>query len=434
MNVFLRYFLSLPLLIACGAQISPQIMLGPVTTDSAIVWLNGGGKQLQLRFMDASQPRTTQWQTARQVFVEGTTRHLLLSPLQAGHVYRYQLVNPDNGKVLAEHQVQIAAAPASGNLDVFLGSCAYLTGWPFERKPIFESLAQHAQQDQTEHLMLWLGDNLYYQPHDLANASDMLARYHKQRAFPGIAALLLSMPNYAIWDDWDFGGNDSDRKFAGQKDSRIVFRAMWPMPLSSMGDAGGQGMYYRFARGDVEFFMLDDRTFRDADVSADRPDKSMFGAQQIQWLQQSLLHSKAHYKVIASGSSLLNGVAGNEGWHNFPRERLAFFSWLVQQEITGIVLLSGDAHHTRLTLNHSVAGQPIYELTCSPLSSQVESYRKQTLMPGQNNLLVVNQNNYCQLAFRQQKNILSLTVSIWGESGQKLIEYPLDMYSSAGKH
>lgn len=430
----LRYLWFLPLLAACGAQFSPQVMLGPVTTDSAIIWLNGGADSVQLRFMDESQPQTSSWQKGREVLVEGAIRHVQLSPLQAGRAYRYQLFDPNSGRVLVENRLQAATTQGSANLDVFLGSCAYLSGWPLEHKPIFESLARHAQQDQTEHLMLWLGDNLYFRPGDLANSSDMRARYQKQRAFPGIAALLASMPNYAIWDDWDFGGNDSDRHFVAGKDSRAVFRAMWPTPSDGMGDASGQGMYYRFVRGDVEFFMLDDRTFRDADISSDQPDKSMFGVQQIEWLQQALLRSRARYKVIASGSTMLNGVPGNEGWHNFQRERLAFFSWLMQQKISGIVLLSGDAHHTRLTVNNNVASQPIYELTCSPLSSEVEAYHSQMLMPGQKNLLGVNQNNYCQLSFRQHKDSPSLSVSIWGENGQKLIEHTINILSTSGKN
>lgn len=288
-------------------------MLGPVTTDSAVVWFSVAANRAQLRFVDGTSPALSIWQVGREVYAKGSIHHVRLPSLLSGHFYLYLLFEADSGKVL-EQQLQAAALPACGNLNVFLGSCAYLSGWPWKHKLIFESLVRHAQQNQTEELMLWLGDNLFYRPDDLASAADMQARYQKQRAFPGLAALLPSMPN----------------------------------------------------------------------------------------------------------------VGGNEGWDSFQRERLAFFSWLMQQNITGIVLVSGDALHTRLTVNRNVAGQPVYELTCSPLSSDVEPYRRQNLMPGQENLLVVNQNNYCQLAFKQgQGGRSSVTVYVWDEHGKKLAEHEM---------
>ena len=62
-------------------------------------------------------------------------------------------------------------------------------------------------------MMFWLGDNLYLQQPDLFDPASMASRYRRQRAFPPLQSLLTATPHIAIWDDHDYGPNDSDASY-----------------------------------------------------------------------------------------------------------------------------------------------------------------------------------------------------------------------------
>ena len=56
---------------------------------------------------------------------------------------------------------------------------------------------------------------------------------------------------------------------------------------------------------DVQFFMLDNRYHRDPNEAPDR--KTMLGEEQLEWLKDGLVRSRATFKVIANGGSMLVG-------------------------------------------------------------------------------------------------------------------------------
>ena len=70
------------------------------------------------------------------------------------------------------------------------------------------------------------------------------------------------MPQYAIWDDHDFGPNDGDKSFVLKETSRKVFMNCWANP--SYGEEG-KGIYTRITYNDCDFFLMDDRYFRSND-------------------------------------------------------------------------------------------------------------------------------------------------------------------------
>ena len=194
--------------------------------------------------------------------------------------------------------------------------------------------------------MLWLGDNLYLQQPDLFDPQSMAARYRRQRAFEPLQTLLTATTHLAIWDDHDFGPNDSDTSYVFKGETLKLFTRYWPNPTFGLPEVPGAFGAARY--GDVLFFLLDDRYYRYPDRWPDGPDKTMFGARQLEWLKQALVSAPAA-PSRSSRAEASSGAGANrfEGWHQFATERRAFAEWLDAQKIDRVLFVSGDRHFSR---------------------------------------------------------------------------------------
>ncbi len=202
-------------------------------------------------------------------------------------------------------------------LTIAIGSCFYLADpdprWPGQDYGggfgIFDVIAA-----QKPDLMLWLGDNLYLQQPDLLDPASMAMRYRRQRAFAPLQSLLTATSHIAIWDDHDYGPNDSDASYVMKGETLKLFERYWPNPSFGLPDVAGTFGEVRY--GDVLFFLLDDRWYRSPDRWPDGPDKTMFGARQMEWLKQALVSApRAAIKIVAAGGQFWTRTSRFEGWH-----------------------------------------------------------------------------------------------------------------------
>lgn len=244
---------------------------------------------------------------------------------------------------------------------VAFGSCMYPARIPIQ--PIWGQIAKHHPA-----AFLFIGDNNYMPNHAGAYATSretvryIMARYHRSlRNMPGVRTLIATVPSYGIWDDHDFGPNNSDRTFRWRDESLAMFRRYWPN--ASAGTPKTPGIFHAFKIADVEFFMLDNRYHRDPNLAQDR--RTMFGSDQLTWLKAGLKASTATFKVIANGGTLL--VEGTmETWHRFGVERDDFLKWVFEENITGVLFIAGDWHvGTVNRLHRPRDAYPLYELISS---------------------------------------------------------------------
>ena len=215
-------------------------------------------------------------------------------------------------------------------------------------------------------LMVWLGDNLYFQPPDEFDPASMAARYRRQRSQP-LQTLLTATSHLAIWDDHDFGPNDADMSYVMKGDALALFRRYWANPSFGLPEIPGVFGYARF--GDVDLFLLDDRYYRSANLLIDGPDKTMFGAAQLAWLRNALASSNAADQAGRQRHAVLEPHQSFRGWHHFSVEQKAFADWLIAQRVDGLIFVSGDRHFTELLKVARAGAYPLYEFTSSPLTS-----------------------------------------------------------------
>jgi alkaline phosphatase D len=246
---------------------------------------------------------------------------------------------------------------------IIFGSCADERRFPDHG--VWDAILQR----DPEALVL-LGDTPYIDSTDLEHQR---RRYREFMEVDALATLLASTPTYNTWDDHDFGRNDTNGLLKGRENSRQAFIEYHAGPQFGLD---GEGIFTSFRRGPVEVFLIDARWFAFRDDSVAAPgSKTLVGAAQWKWLTDGLEASEAPFKVLASG--MIWNEATRPGkpdhWGSYAAERDALFRFIGDKQITGVVLVGGDIHRSRVVehLTTESAGYPLTELISSPMANTI---------------------------------------------------------------
>jgi len=400
-------------------------MLGYSEMREVIVWLQTTEKgKIQLNYWDQILPN----QIFKSEIVEtdistAFTAKIILSLLEPGKKYGYQVLLNEKPLLFPyplEFQTQSlwqwrTDPPA---FSIALGSCAYINDTPYDRpgKPygsnyhIFESILAKKPD-----AMLWLGDNTYLRETDWNSRSGILYRYSHTRATPELQGLLGSVHHYAIWDDHDFGPDNSDRGFIHKEATLEAFRLFWGNPTSGLPDQNGITSQFQWA--DIDFFLLDNRFSRAPDERK-TGERTQFGKAQIEWLLDALKTSKAPFKMVATGGQFLSASAIAENHIKlYPEEREYLIKRIEEEGLTNIIFLTGDRHLTELTELKLPNGKFIYDLTVSPLTSGVNTNPDSNVLrvPG----TLVTEHNFGLLTFSGKRQERKLTIKIFDAAGKE---------------
>lgn len=313
------------------------------------------------------------------------------------------------------------------------GSCAYINEPEFDRpgKPyggdssIFETMAKTKAA-----FHLWLGDNWYTREADYYTTWGLNYRPSHDRSLPVLQNFFSSMPQYAIWDDHDYGPNDAGKSYILKEESRKVFINYWCNP--SYGE-DGKGIYTKVSYSDVDIFLTDDRYFRSEDEIPDsingqpNKDKGYFGAMQMEWLKNALLFSHATFKIIATGSQVLNPFNSWECMRHYSAEYNELMNFISAQKINGIIFLTGDRHHSEVIKQERKNLYPLYDVTVSPYTSGISKVTGDELnnkwrMPG----TLVEEQNFGKITISGKLNERVLKVEFIGVKGDKFGEWSVN--------
>ncbi len=280
---------------------------------------------------------------------------------------------------------------------------------------IFDTIAQ-----QEADMMLWLGDNWYYREVDFDAEQNMIYRASKDKSRDFLQPIFHKFANYAIWDDHDFGPDNSGGYFIHKQKSLDIFSKIWANPSYGMPETSG--IFTKVRYSDVDFFLLDDRYHRSNENLPDGPDKHMYGPEQLLWLKNQLVASKQSFKIIVGGNQMLNDYHKWEGWDKYRHERDAFISWLDEAKIEGLIFLSGDKHHTEMLKIPRQNAYPLYELTCSPFTAGTHARYEETerKKPTLIDETLVFERNFCKLTFDGPRKDRNITIQSYNVDNKKL--------------
>jgi alkaline phosphatase D len=352
-------------------------MLGYSEMREALLWVQTT-KAAEVQFVywpkdnPDQQMRTKTVQTVKE---EGFTAKAIADEVEPGIEYQYEV--RINGKAVKLDYPTVFKTQALWQwrtdppaVKFAVGSCTYTNEPVYDRpgKPyggnyeIFSAI----YKEQPE-MMLWTGDNIYLREVDWYSWTGILKRYTHYRSLPEIQPLLASTHHYAIWDDHDFGPNDSDRSFIHKDKTLEAFKLFWGNPTYGLPDQKGITTQFKWA--DIDFFLLDNRYYRSPN-RRQSGDRTILGEEQLEWLIDALSYSRASFKVVVVGGQVLNTAPVYENFANHHAEERTYLLNRIQEEgIRNVVFISGDRHHTELSKMDSSSGYPIYDLTVSPLTS-----------------------------------------------------------------
>jgi alkaline phosphatase D len=281
--------------------------------------------------------------------------------LEAGTRYSYTV---EGARGATEAQCFRTAPPCSARrVRIAFGSC--FQRWDDTSLGIFDAIRREAPD-----VFMMIGDNCYFDEPDWQSQHTMMLAQLRSRNNAPLRRLLAETPVLAIWDDHDFGPNDSDETFANKHDAIAVFRRVWAQ--RAYGEERVTGIFSAVRWGPVEILLTDDRWYR-------QEKKRILGDAQLAWLCDRLVKSDAPIKLIVSGSQILPQAAAGLEWEcwtrDAPGELARLLAFIEEHDIHGVVLASGDVHLGYLLRGGGRAlpggrrGAEVWELTASPLAN-----------------------------------------------------------------
>lgn len=250
--------------------------------------------------------------------------------------------------------IQLTPQPASRITRIAFGSCNNSGALD---QPMWQAVLQSKPD-----LWAWIGDAIYA---DTTNIGLMRSYYQQQRKRPEYQALLRRVPVIGVWDDHDYGANNSGKEYPARVQSQQAF-------LDFIGEPGDSprrsraGIYtsYNYGNDDqrLKIILLDTRYHRDRPG----PGADLLGAEQWRWLEAELAEPETDLVLLVSSIAVLPREV--ENWGGFPAAA-SRLRQLILKNAAPIVLLSGDIHLAELSKAEAAGLRwPLYELTSSGLT------------------------------------------------------------------
>ncbi|WP_085640370.1 MULTISPECIES: alkaline phosphatase D family protein [unclassified Pseudomonas] len=275
-----------------------------------------------------------------------------------------------------------------------VGSCRYLrmtagiATLPALGDRIFASIHRLAHDAQPPvSAMLMTGDQVYVD--DLNRIApdreheDIHKKYRTAFSQPNIRQLMSGTSTYMILDDHEI--EDNWPANATKNDHALFRNAMAAYESyqvshspaheldeqSQINRAKPERYWYRFADGDIEWFVTDSRTRRNLAAG----DRRILDEEQEQALLKWLIHSPARVKFVVTSVMFYpdRKLNGDDAWMGFPEQRLRLLETIRRHRIENVVFVSGDVHGS-LTARLSHSEDPDFEVhtvVSSPLHNSM---------------------------------------------------------------
>lgn len=346
----LAVVLATPLLMS-GGRLMQGPMVANIKPESVTIWARtAGANVVNIRYSD--HPNFFNAQLTPPVIATAEDDYCVttqIEGLQPNSFYYYQILV--DGEPIDYEGYPLLTAPSDEMRTKF--SIGFGSGARADKDGLQAIWLQ--VQNARPHAFFWLGGNEAF----AGLAPNFQAEeYRRQRSVPFLQPLLRSIPQLSTWDSTATIPPDQIAE------SLEIFQRYWPNP--AFGTSEAPGSYFTYRYGGVDFIFLDTFSYRDESKHT-----TILGETQMKWLQNELSQSEAKFKVLLSGSSWSNLSAGNYNtWTAFPEDRNGIFRYIRENEIEGVLLLSGDDDEAEIKAipMSREGGYDFYELVSSPLA------------------------------------------------------------------
>lgn len=248
-----------------------------------------------------------------------------------------------------------------GNYDIGLVSCM--------RAGQHDKNMWNSLESQKSDLLLFLGDCVYidYNLEEPITTGIIWKKFIETRMVLQFYKWKRLVPVVAIWDDHDFGGDNSNMSFRFLKETQENFKNFFAQNLSeSSFISAGPGISTKFQLGNQLFLMLDGRSFREAPNSGKL--YSFFGKEQEDWIFESI---KGFNGLIwmNNGTQWFNFKGYGESFCKDHRISFNMFVEKLNQENKKVIFTSGDVHFSEVCETPKLIKNKSLEITSSCMHS-----------------------------------------------------------------
>ncbi len=207
-------------------------------------------------------------------------------------------------------------------------------------RPVFDVI-----RHQDPLFFLHIGD-MHYENIESADPEAYRQAYRNVLASPSQAALYRSTPIAYVWDDHDYGPNNSDRRSPGRDAARQAYQEMIPhYPLAA--GLGNVPIFQSFAVGRLRFILTDLRSSRQPYRRGFQTIPTMMGERQKDWFKEELLRAHEAGEVIVWVSSvpwIYRRNPESDSWGGYAEEREEIATFIADHGIRNVVIVAGDSH------------------------------------------------------------------------------------------
>lgn len=338
-------------------------MLGQIKCDGVSVWI----RTLKPAKIEIGVDQAGEYSTHGPAYTDINTELstiLDIKGLKPSTHYRYHIII--DGETISPEVDQyfetLAENPQNEKVKVAFGSCPHR--WGLGNHQLLEQILNRENK-----AILLLGDIAVQDRND--HLGMHRADYLLRDFLPAWRNFASKTPVYASWDDHDYFDNDKAGIPEGytEKDRagvRKVFQYSWVN--SSYGDeTNKEGIFTRERIGPFDIIMTDNRFYRTGQKG------SFLGQSQMDWLKEQLLDCEGPFIILSCGTMWSDYVSnGKDSWGvNDPEGREEIFSFIEENKISGVLLISGDRHGARGFTIPRKSNFGFYEFEAASLGARV---------------------------------------------------------------
>ena len=411
-----------------AASFPQGVMAGDALPDRAVLWTRYGGmRSLFVYVMELRSDGVV----ARVAYEAPVTPagplgivHVDVPNLRPGAKYRYGFLERNGTTNVGRSRIgtfRTALDPRDNCTSLTFGgvSCnsGRQAGMMGDNVP---ALGQAANDDLD--FFVHAGDHIYadfYGANGARTLTDYRNVYQQYWRFGGLSDVHASTTMYCTWDDhevyndWNIENverNNRQPQLAAARQAFFEFRAF----RRSTVDADRIWRGFKWGRV-VELFILDTRGER-------RPSMDQYlGRAQMDWLKRALSQSNAVFKLVVTSKPITGRVPladesmRGEFWEAYRPAREELLGHITNNNIDGVVFLSGDIHTGMLSRVEAVGPyRNLREVCMGPACSGDQSGAIDCSAAGQNEI-IVHRFNYTR--FHANPTARTLRVEFIGEGG-----------------
>ncbi len=219
---------------------------------------------------------------------------------------------------------------------------------------------------------LWLGDTVYVDAYDGYDA--IAGVWERNFARPDFQAVLSRVPGVFTWDDHEIYNDwteDPEAHAHRFDDGYAAFFGYTPLRRHPTEE---RRIYrsLRFGRT-AEVFVLDCRGERD------EANGIYLSEAQMQWLKEGLSSSRCTWKIVVNSVPITDlpgpydvPLVIRDRWDGYPEQRQEILSHIADNDLRGVLWVTGDVHHPALCRIDGVGpGARILEAFTGPSGSNL---------------------------------------------------------------